>query len=156
MRGRMCRTCGEREFRNLLILSELLSSACTSSRTAVNFRHKLGRDQFVYGSIVSLTVEPCALLRIVAYSHCICRCIYVRILSFSGRYALAELSDNHRTHLSQGIRGPSLHHSADVCRHKTYRMAPIHKVHHLCCEPATNPAKVNLNHVKPCNSHHPC
>jgi hypothetical protein len=43
---------------------------------------------------------------------------YVRILSFSGRYALAELSDNHRTHLSQGIRGPSLHHSADVCRHK--------------------------------------
>ena len=30
-------------------------------------------------------------------------------------------------------------------------MAPIHKVHHLCCEPATNPAKANLNHVKPCN-----
>ena len=25
----------------------------------------------------------------------------------------------------------------------TYRMAPIHKVHHLCCEPATNPAKAN-------------
>ena len=82
--------------------------------------------------------------------HCI---MQMHILSFSGKYALAELSDNHRTHLSQGIRGPSLHHSADVCRHKIYRMAPIHKVHHLCCEPATNPAKANLNHVKPCNSH---
>ena len=82
--------------------------------------------------------------------HCI---MQMHILSFSGRYALAELSDNHRTHLSQGIRGPSLHHGADVCRHKIYCMAPIHKVHYLCCEPATNPAKANLNHVKPCHSH---
>ena len=92
-------------------------------------------------SVASLGAMPPAL-------HCI---MQMHILSFSGRYALAELSDNHRTHLSQGIRGPSLHHGADVCRHKIYCMAPIHKVHYLCCEPATNPAKANLNHVKPCN-----
>ena len=94
-------------------------------------------------SVASLGAMPPAL-------HCI---MQMHILSFSGRYALAELSDNHRTHLSQGIRGPSLHHGADVCRHKIYCMAPIHKVHYLCCEPATNPAKANLNHVKPCHSH---